>query len=251
MTAKAHEGADWDIIADRSGSSRFPKVPDDSEILPEEREDWEAFQVRYRKVQEDKHELPFRHRIAGGFFGLMASPPNASGLTFVGRKIIEQQGKPGSFSSADHEMIDLVLSFDSGHWGLLANHTPFAVASGIPFETIRALRDGREEQLSEDERLVVAFIRATRDGTMTDETWFAMVERLGTERGAVELAFFVLVLLVHVRLNQVFDEVQILPEEYDDLLSRLEAGQYPLPEVLHFGPEETRPVPTVPYDPKS
>jgi glucosamine 6-phosphate synthetase-like amidotransferase/phosphosugar isomerase protein len=139
-----------------------------------------------------------------------------------------------------------VLCFDAGHWGLLANHVPFAVASGIPTSTIRALRDGKEDKLSAADRQVVAFIRATRDGTITDEMWSAMVKRMGSERGVVEFMYFTLHLLMHVRLIQAFDEVQILPHELEDLLTKLEKGQYPLPAVAHAGPPETKPVPAHP-----
>jgi hypothetical protein len=240
------DGADWDILADRADSRRFPRIPAEDEVAPDERADWAAFQQRLEKIRRDHHAVQYRHRIAGGFFGLMASPPLANVLSFAGRKITEQQGKPGSFTARQHELIDMVISFDSGHWGLLANHLPFAVASGIDMDTIRAIRDGREDELPADDRDAIAFIRATVDGTMTDELWAAMVRQIGSDRGAVELVFQTLLLLFHLRLNQVFDEVQILPDELTDLMRQLEAGQYPLPNVAHAGPPETRPVPAHP-----
>lgn len=240
------DGSDWDIFGERAHSKRFPKIPSRGEIGPEELAHWDNFQVRLRKIQRDKHALKYRHRIAGGFFGLLASPPLASALTDTGRVAMAGQGRPGSYTAVDHEFIDLVLSFDSGHWGLLANHVPFAIASGIPTSTVRALRDGKEGQLSTSDRQIIAFVRAIREGAVTDALWCAMIDRMGTERGVVEFVFLTLNLLTHVRLNQVFDEVQILPEELEDLLERLEQGEYPLPEVVHHGPSETRPVPAHP-----
>jgi hypothetical protein len=244
--AGGKDGADWDILADRAHSRRFPSVPAEDQIAADERQDWAAFQQRLEKIRRDKHALKYRHRIAGGFFGLMVSPPLANALSFAGRKVTEQQGKPGSFTARQHELIDLILSFDSGHWGLLANHVPFAVASGIDVDTIRAIQDGREDELSPEDREVIAFIRATVAGTMTDELWQATVARIGSERGAVELVFQTLLLLFHLRLNEVFDEVEITPNELTDLMQQLEAGQYPLPEVAHAGPAETRPMPAHP-----
>jgi hypothetical protein len=249
MSTTAEPWREWDILGERSGSRRFPKIPRREDLDSAELPDWDQFQVRYEKIQRDKYQLKFRHRIAGGFFGLMCSPPLASALTVAGRAVGEQQGKPGRYTAADHEFIDLVLSFDSGHWGLLANHTPFAVASGIPVSTVRALRDGRLGDLSDDDRQVVAFVRAVRDGTVDDAMWQSMVARLGTERGVVELAFMVLTLLTHVRLNQLFDEVEITPGEFEELLILLEQGRYPLPEVIHRGPEQTRPEPAHPVQP--
>jgi len=234
---------DWDLLAERSQSTRFPRIPTREEVAPEELEDWDSFQTRFEKVRQDKYSLEYRHRIAGGFFGLMCSPPLAIALTMGGRSAMAQQGKPQSFTARHHELIDLVLSFDSGHWGLLANHVPFAVASGISTSLVRALRDGKEEALSESDRLVVAFIRATRDGTIDDALWAAMVECIGSERGVVELMYLTLHLLMHVRLIQAFDEVQILPDELEDLLCKLEQGVYPLPQIAHHGPPETAPEP--------
>lgn len=237
---------DWDLLAERAASRRFPRIPKREELPEDERAAWDEFQVRFEKVRTDKHALEYRHRIAGGFFGLMCSPRLAAQLTAGGKPAMAQQGKPGSFTAADHEFIDLVLSFDSGHWGLLANHVPFAVASGIPTSTVRALRDGREDELSPEDRQVVEFIRATRDGTITDEMWSAMVKRIGTERGVVELMYLTLHLLMHVRFIQAFDEVQIPPDELEDLLCKLERGEYPLPDVAHAGPPETEPKPAHP-----
>ena len=236
----------WDVLADRAASRRFPRVPRPEEIAADERADWDAFQVRLAKIQRDKYMMKYRHRIAGGFFGLMVSPPLASVLSLAGRKITEQQGRPGGFTARQHELIDLVLSVDSGHRGLLANHIPFAIASGIDVPTVRAILDGREEVLGTADREAIAFIRATVDGTMDDVLWQAMVRRIGSERGTVEFVFQILLLLTHVRLNQVFDEPQIEPDELEDLLAQLQAGTYPLPDVAHAGPPETRPRPAHP-----
>ncbi len=242
-SARTSDPKDWNILAERASSKRFPRIPAREEFSEEERGPWDAFQIRFEKVRSDKYALEYRHRIAGGFFGLMCSPGLAAQLTNGGKPAMAQQGKPGSFTAADHEFIDLVLSFDSGHWGLLANHVPYAVASGIPTSTVRAIRDGRDSDLSSADRQVIAFIRATRDGTIDDAMWAGMVDRLGSERGVVELAYFTLHLLTHVRLIQAFDEVQITPVELEDLLVKLELGKYPLPAVAHFGPEETKPTP--------
>ncbi|MEA3001864.1 MAG: hypothetical protein QOH81_652 [Sphingomonadales bacterium] len=237
---------DWDLLADRAQSKRFPRVPARSEIAPDELAAWDDFQIRFEKVRDDKHMLKYRHRIAGGFFGLMCSPRLAAQLTAGGKPAMAQQGRPGSFTAIDHELIDLILSFDSGHWGLLANHVPFAIASGITVDQVRAVRDGRDETLPPEMQCSVKFIRATRDGTITDDLWAAMVAQIGSERGVVELMYLTLHLLMHVRLIQAFDEVQILPDELEDLLGLLERGEYPLPEVAHAGPAETRPVPAHP-----
>lgn len=246
MSDRTDDPYDWDILAERSGALRFPSIPAREDVTEEERPAWDDFKTRFEKVRMDKYKLEYRHRIAGGFFGLWCSPRLAAQMTAAGKPAMLQQGKTGSFTAADHEFIDLVLSFDAGHWGLLANHVPYAIASGIPTSTVRALRDGRESELSAEDQQVVAFIRGVRDGTVDDALWTGMVERMGSERGVVELAYFTMHLLMHVRMIQLFDEVQILPDELEDLLAKLERGEYPLPPVVHHGPEETRPVPAHP-----
>lgn len=246
MPATSTDPKSWDLLAERAGSSRFPRIPSRDELPPEDLADWDSFQIRFEKVRTDKHMLKYRHRIAGGFFGLMCSPGLAAQLTAGGRPAMAQQGKEGSFSAIDHELIDLVLSFDSGHWGLLANHVPYAVASGIPTSTVRALRDGRDAEIPPEQQLTVRFIRATVAGTIDDPLWAAMVKQIGSERGAVELMYMTLHLLMHVRLIQAFDEVQITPDELEDLLGLLERGEYPLPTVAHAGSPETMPVPAHP-----
>jgi hypothetical protein len=222
---------EWEPYDDRVGIKRMPAKPSREDFSPEEQADWDAFYERYLRVAVEKKDHKYRHRIAGGFFGLMCSPGLADALTYMGAKVMQHQGRADSFTPYDHELIDQVLSYDSGHWGLIANHAPWAVASGISIETIEALRDGREDELSESDRQVIAYIRGVRDGTVTDEMWEGMVERYGSERGAVELAFLVLVLHCHVRLIQLFDEPQITPEEFEDELELLRRGEYPLPRV--------------------
>jgi hypothetical protein len=243
---RGYEGpADWDLLAQRT-SHRFPKLPTREELPEEERADYDEWQrLMVQRVTVAKSLHPYRHRIAGGYFGLGVNPRLALTLNSTPNGL--HQGVPDSYTAADHELIDLVLSFDAGHWGFIANHSPFAVGSGVPVETIEALRDGRESELSAADQQIVEFIRATRDGTITDEMWDAMLERFGSVRGVVDYVWFVLILHMHVRLMQAFDEVQITPDEFKDELDQLRNGTFRLPPIWHEGPEETRPVPAGPY----
>jgi hypothetical protein len=125
---------------------------------------------------------------------------------------------------ADHELIDLVLGFDSGYWGLSGGHTPNAVSAGVRIEAIEALADGREEVLNDEERQQVEFIRAVRDGTMTDEIWQRMTERLGSLRGTIEFAFFVCYLWLHHRMNWAFGIATIDEQEWRQRLRDYKDG---------------------------
>jgi hypothetical protein len=98
---------------------------------------------------------------------------------------------------------------------------------------IEALRDRHEEDLTEDERNLVQFIRQVVDGSVTDNSFEWMTRRLnGNERGLVEYVFMILYLLVHVRLMQIFDIPGITPEEFDELLDAFRGGTWqPLPDL--------------------
>ena len=55
-----------------------------------------------------------------------------------------------------------MLPLDSGYYGLVAHHTPRAITKGVRIEAIEAVRDGREELLTDHEYQNVEFIRAVR-----------------------------------------------------------------------------------------
>ena len=179
-------------------AARLPKLQPRDSYPPEERDDWDFMNARinigFGPTAEMVDGLPYG---VPHFTALTLSPPLAAALSRLGRAQMLRQGKPGTFSQSDHELIDLVLCFDSDYWCFMAGHTPGAVAGGVRIEAIEALRDRREDLLTDDERQVVEFIRAVRDRTMTDESYFAMAERLGSERGAMELVYFVCSLVFH------------------------------------------------------
>jgi hypothetical protein len=226
---------DWDPCDDRKGNPRIPGRPVRDDLPEDQVEAWDQFSERLRGIQVSKFDNKYRHRIAAGYFGLMETPALSQVLLRGGRLTMAHQGKAGSFTAYDHEMIDLVLSFDAGHWGLVANHVAFAIASGISPETVEALRDGRESELADDDQKLVAFIRGVRDGHVSDENYDYMISRLGSRRGVAQLAFFVLNLLTHVRLIQFFNEPQITAEELEDVLTQLREGTWPLPPIENYG----------------
>ena len=52
-----------------------------------------------------------------------------------------------------------------------------AVASGVRLEAVEALRYGHEEDLNDDERLLVGYIRQVVTGTVDDETFAALLNQ--------------------------------------------------------------------------
>jgi hypothetical protein len=135
--------------------------------------------------------------------------------------LYNSQATVGGFSAADHEMIDLVLGFDSGYWGLHAGHVPNAITAGIRPEAIQALAEGREGDLTADESLQVEFIRKVRDGGMTDAIWQAMVERVGSVKGTIEFALFVCTLFTHHRMMWAMGVPAFDIEDFNEMMRGL------------------------------
>jgi hypothetical protein len=137
-------------------AKRLPKLPARTSFREDERAHFdymmERINIGFGPTTEEVDGEPY-----GGphFRALSVSPPLAVQLSKFGYAVMSRQGQPKSFTQHDHEMIDLVLPLDSGYWALLAGHTPAAIAGGIRIAAIRALRDGMEQLLTEDEREVV------------------------------------------------------------------------------------------------
>jgi hypothetical protein len=163
------------------------------------------------------------------FRAMTVSPLLAVRLSQLGYAVMSRQDQPRSFTQADHEMIDLVLPFDSGYWALLAGHTPAAIAGGIRIAAIRALRDGREELLTPDERQIIGFIRAVRDGEVTDDGWRAMVDRTGSERGVVEFVYLTCLLIFHHTFCWAVGAPEMERDAFDRMLNEFENGTRPIP----------------------
>ncbi len=222
--------------------SRIPKLAERSEISEDELASYD----KMIGLGEKDSRTPLRVKAYGkphpkhtsGYPAMMASPAIYAAWRTVAPAFIRGQAA-GRFTSTDHDIVDLVLSFDSGHWGLLPQHTFFFMAGGGRFELIEALRNGREEGLTDEERNLVQFIRQVALGNMTDEAWDWMKKRLkGDERGLFEYVFMILYLQVHVRLMQAYDIPAITPKEYDEVLNELRNGTWqPMPDLdayAHF-----------------
>ncbi|MCK5890281.1 hypothetical protein [Aeromicrobium sp.] len=134
-------------------------------------------------------------------------------------------GKPGWYRPSDHEWVDLVLGFDAGYLALHAGHTPNAISAGITIDAMRAVRDGQEDRLSEDDRLVVDFVRAARDGQMNDDLWQRMISRLGSLEGTIALAYQVAILVAIQIMMSSFGVPAMRPEEWEAQVQAYESGE--------------------------
>jgi hypothetical protein len=87
----------------------------------------------------------------------------------------------------------------------------------------------REEQLTDDEREQVEFIRAVRDGTVTDELWTRMEARLGSTRGVVEYVCLIGLLMFHVTFCAAVGVPEMEREALAKMLAEFKDGTRPMP----------------------
>jgi hypothetical protein len=200
---------------------RLRTLPDRSEIEPDELEDYDLVVARTQR-RYSEYDMP------SAYFGAIANAPVlAAALVRMGRLVREGQVR-GAYSDADRELVDLVLSKDFGYNAILTVHAPDALAVGVRPEAMRAIRDGREEELTPDEAQIAAFARAVVAGDLTDQQHAEMVDRLG-DRGALEFTVFVGFLLMTFRLWQAMGVPDPTDEEMGRLIDDLLEGKVELP----------------------
>jgi hypothetical protein len=149
---------------------------------------------------------------------------------------------PDSYSHADREWVDMVLCEELGAWGVYYGHIWDAVAVGVRPEAIKALRQGRDEDLTREELQLARYIRQVLRGTVTGDSYRAIERRLG-RRGAVEYTALITFLIMTIRNMQAFGTQDAIPRDFvDDLIDRVIAGSVELPDAKARIPQlEPRP----------
>jgi hypothetical protein len=198
-----------------------PLKPPPRENVPEgDLADYDLVVSRQRRLWEDAP------RNSDVYFGaLLNSPTIAAALATLGRVMREGQVR-GTYSDADRELVDMVLSVDFEYRAILALHIPDAIAVGVRLEAIEALWHRREADLTDDERFLVAYIRGVATGAVEDRQFDALSERMG-ERGAVEYTAFIAFLIMTFRLWQALGVPDPSAAEIDELLDSYRAGAAP------------------------
>jgi hypothetical protein len=198
---------------------------------PAELADYDAVVARATAMQFAQEDDPaLGAPDLGEYFGALLNSPGLCALASRMGTFVRTAGEhPDSYSHADREFVDQVLSADWKTNLVLASHIPDALASGVRMEAIVALRSGHEELLDDHERLLARFIRQLVDGTVDDDTFAAMRDRLGT-RGLVDLAGFVLWFQWIIRMMQMLRVSEPSDAEIDALIAGLRAGTIPLPD---------------------
>jgi len=169
----------------------------------------------------------------GGFTpyhgAIVNSPPFGAALNRLGRLARTAGDRDDTYSHADREFVDQVLSADWGTNVLQRIHLPDAVATGIRPEAIDAIRNHHEEDLTEDEHFLASYIRQVVGGEVTDESFGRMVDRLG-RRGAVEYTIFIAFLQMTLRLWQAFGMEDPDDAEMDAMLEGYLDGSQTAPD---------------------
>jgi alkylhydroperoxidase family enzyme len=157
---------------------------------------------------------------------LLKTPPLAATIATLGQRMRSGQLR-GTYSDADREFVDVVMSVDFGYNAILALHIPDALAVGVRIEAVDALRAGRDDLLDDRERALAAYIRQVVSGTVTDGSYADMIARLG-ERGALEYTVFIAFLVMTMRLWQALGVPEPTDEEVDELLRGFRSGEHPM-----------------------
>lgn len=135
-----------------------------------------------------------------GYYGrLMGSPQMGNLLSEIGRQVrtIGDSGK--SFTHAQREFVDQVLSVELKTNNIQGMHLNDALSTGVRLGAIEALRAGREEDLDDTERQLADFIRRVIGGRV-DAASYEAIEAVMGEGGTLDYTIFILFLQLTMRL---------------------------------------------------
>lgn len=221
-------------------SKRLPTVPDPSLMEPQELRAYDILAADIKSRMADKSRL-----VIGGLpesvgfrSALIVAPKVGAAIMADGGlrdALWEYKAKPGHFTHLDHETATQVLLLDSGYLNFNFVHTPRALAAGVKMQTIEALRDHRDDLIHPDDWQRVEFVRAVRDGKMTDDIWFRMKSNLGTERGVVEFVHLVLHLEHLHKFDWACGDAEMPRADYDKMLADIKSGARQLPPYTDPG----------------
>lgn len=161
--------------------------------------------------------------------GLLNSPLMTAIASSMGTFVRTAGERGGTYTHAQREFVDQVLSADWKTNVVQGWHVADGVSAGVRLEAVEALRYGHEENLHDEERLLARFIRQLVSGTVEDQTVHAMTELMG-KRGVIEYAGFVLWLGWIMRMMQLIDVEAPSDEEVDKMIADLKSGTIPVPD---------------------
>ena len=204
--------------------TRPPEQPRRAEIPAEEHEAYDAVIARMRRMAGLPQAPPEEHLEIGEYFGALLNSPTMCQIASQFGTFVRTAGnREGTYSHADREFVDQVLSADWKTNVVQGVHIADALGVGVRLEAIEALRFHHEEDLNDDERLLARYIRQVVDGDVDDATYGAIEQRLGT-RGLVEYTGFILWLQWIIRMMQALGTHNPTDEEIDGIVEELRVG---------------------------
>lgn len=172
--------------------------------------------------------VPDFHDMGQYFGALLTSPLLCAIAGDMGRFVRTAGDRDNTYSHADREFVDQILSKDWKTNVVQITHIQDALSTGVRMEAIEAIRDGHEEDLTDTEKLLAKYIRQVVSGTVDDETWAAMTGYMGL-RGVVEYTGFVLWLQWIIRMMQTLGVDDPSEDEIDRLIADLKSGAKEIP----------------------
>lgn len=204
--------------------SRPPEQPRRADVPADELEAYDAVVSRMRRMAGMADAPADEDFKVGTYFGALLNGPSMCQIVAQMGTFVRTAGsREGTYSHADREFVDQVLSADWKTNVVQGVHVADALGVGVRLEAIEALRYHHEEDLNDDERLLAKWIRQVVNGQVDDETFAAMEQRLGT-RGLVEYTGFVLWLQWTMRMMQALGTENPSDEEIDRIIDELRSG---------------------------
>ena len=174
---------------------------DEQEGLDPERQRY-VDEVLARMHQRRAHRGgPELSEVGGGYGALLAvNPEVAWHLHDLGR-VWKTAASRGTIPDLLREWGDLVVCMETRDAAILVAHIPDFVSQGGRVEAVRAILDGDDEALTDEERETAEYARRVLRGEVTDDAYRRIEARIGAA-GAVELTAFVTFLHSMSRFNQ-------------------------------------------------
>jgi alkylhydroperoxidase family enzyme len=172
-------------VRGRIDVSRLPTPPKREDLAKSERDAYDKVLARARAMAEPDLPGP------SDYYGALSNSPElALALAEVGRLLRTIGDVEGGYGHVDREFGNMALCAMGGGNDVLIRHIGDALAVGVRFEAIEALRQQKEDALTADERRLAAYIRQVVSGGVTDDAYAALELQLGT-RGVVEYTVFI------------------------------------------------------------
>jgi hypothetical protein len=201
-------------------------MPQRGEVQPEERVYWD------RGVRRQTGDpVPDEFDLGTYFGALMASPPLCAIASEMGVFVRNAGNRPHTYTHAQREFVDQILCKDLNLNNVLHFHILDAVSTGVRIEAIRAIREGNEDAvLNDEEKLLAKYIRQVMSATVDDDTWNRMEELFGSERGVVEYTAFILWLNWIMKMMDAMKTGTTPDADIDKLIDDLESGARKAPD---------------------